>query len=155
MAPSKNNYLKNVTEILHFDSYVFNLTEGKKDSSLIKWSAKERYFTELLFPEGGVSDENLARFRSEVHKRITRPFSPIILALIALSSMLSGKFNRHGNYRNIVKATLVGVTFTLTTLMGYDLIERSQNYTPFLYVNYLLFLGITLRSLSANYRKKR
>jgi lipopolysaccharide export system permease protein len=151
----KYHYLKDTTEILHFDNYVFNLTEGKKDSSQVKWNAKERYFNELLFPEGGVSDENLARFRSEINKRITRPFSPIILALIALSSILSGKFSRHGNYKNIIKAITVGVAFTLITLLCYDLIERSIKYTAFLYINYLMFLVITLWSLTANYRKKR
>jgi mannose/fructose/N-acetylgalactosamine-specific phosphotransferase system component IID len=56
---------------------------------------------------------------------------------------------------DIIKAIAVGVAFTLLTLLCYDLIERSIKYTAFLYLNYLIFLAIALRSLTANYRKKR
>jgi lipopolysaccharide export system permease protein len=150
----KFNYKTLKTEILNFDNYVFNLTETQKSDDKMRWKPKERYLKELLEPNDDSTAEDLEKYRAEIHQRIIYPLLPIIFSAIALAFILRGKFNRRGNFVNIIAATAVATTFLVLTLTLFDAIESSATATPLLYLNLVLFLGICYVTLNENSRKK-
>lgn len=151
----KFNYADCKSEILNFDSYVFSLSENQKDSSAMRWKPKERYLHELIFPEDGIEESERAKYWAELNERFTYPLIPLILAIIALASILRGGFNRRGNIGNIVLAIILAVIFLGATMMSYNFIESSPKSTPILYLNFLIFFMLGIRMLGGNYRKKR
>ncbi len=150
----KFNYDTNKSEILDFDSYIFNLTESNKVDGSMRWKAKERYLHELINPEEGVEERVLKRFRTEIHQRFTYPLLPIILSMIALSCILRGSFSRRGNTPNIILSISLMSVFLGSTITIYKLIENSEQYVPILYANFIIFFIITYYILTENYRKK-
>ena len=142
------------SEILNFDNYVFNLTENKQTSHTPRWNAKERFFADLIDPEPDTDYLELEKYRAEVHRRITFPLFPIIFSLIALACILHGQFRRGGNSLNVLTAIAVVTVFLATTLTISDLITSAPGFIPLLYFNLALFIAVSLRFLTNNYRKK-
>lgn len=134
------SYDKNVTEILNFDSYVFNLTRDKNKDSQIVWKANERYFDELLNPQDDLDEKTRNKIRSEIHERIVYPLLPIVLVLIAGAGILYGDFNRRGNIRNLAMTIISGVIFMTLIIFSSELIEDSAKNTPFLYLVIITFI---------------
>lgn len=132
------------TEILSFDDYVFNLSDNK-DGAVDKrtFKPKERYFYEL-FNVKDASKEELAKYRSEIHQRITYPLMSFVLSLIALYSMIVPNFSRRGNFANIVFASFFAVLFLSTTITFYKIIEDKFYFIFLLYLNYFLFIAFFL-----------
>ncbi len=139
------NYEKNNSEILNFDSYVFNLTRDKGKDSQVQWKAKERYFHELINYEDDLDENRIKKIRSEIHERLTYPLLPIVLSMIATAAILFGDFSRRGNLKNIVFASLCGILFMVLNIVSYELIENSAKFTPFLYINLITALFIALK----------
>ncbi len=143
----KFNYDTKKSEILHFDNYVFNLTEGDENEDKLRWKSKERYLSELMNPEAEATEEDLARFRTEIHQRFTYPLLPIIFSIIALSCIMRGSFNRRGNNSNIVLAIFLSTFFLILTITIYSMMETSPKATILLYSNFILFFSAGLYSL--------
>lgn len=144
----------NKSEILNFDNYVFNLTEGKQTSKTPRWSAKERFFMDLLYPEPDADYLELEKFRSEIHQRITYVIFPIIFAMIALAAILHGQFRRKGTSANVIAAVIVAVIFLISTISICDLIGSAPGCVPLLYLNFALFIAVSLKFLTDNQHKK-
>lgn len=144
----KFNYNSRKSEILHFDNYVFNLTEGNESNDELYWKSKERYLSELTNPESKVHPDDLLKFRTEIHQRFTYPLLPIIFSVIALSCIMRGSFSRRGNTANIVLAICLSTTFLILTISIYNLMESSPKATILLYSNFLLFFIVGISSLS-------
>jgi lipopolysaccharide export system permease protein len=151
----KSNHAVQKTEILNFDDYVFNLSENQKGETAMRWKAKERYLPELTNPESDADEHELASFRSEIHQRFTYPLLPIVLTMIACACVLQGQFQRRGNASNLVMAVGLMVTFLGINLMTYNLLESSLKFAVLLYGNIALFLFISFRILTGNYRSKK
>ncbi len=150
----KFNNEDNKSEILNFDNYVFNLTEGKQNNRTPRWNAKERFLQDLLEPEADADYLELEKFRSEIHQRIVFTLFPIIFSLIALSCILHGQFSRKGTLPNVLMAIFLATVFLATTLTFCDLIASSPGCIPLLYLNVALFIAVSLKFLTNNYRKK-
>lgn len=151
----KYNYADQKTEILNFDNYVFNLTDNKTREERMRWKSKERFLDELMNPEEDTEEEDLARYKTEIHQRLTYPLLPIVFSIIALSCILKGGFSRRGNISNIVTAIFLATLFLVITIATYDLIESSPKFIPVLYINFVVFSLSGLWVLNSNYRKKR
>lgn len=150
----KFNHTDNKSEILNFDNYVFNLTEGKQTSHAPRWNAKERFVADLLDPEPDTDLFDLNKYYAEFHQRISVSLFPIIFALIALSAILHGQFSRHGNTPNILAAFIIVTVFLASSLTICDLIISNPHLVPLLYLNLILFAAVTTRFLTDNYHKK-
>lgn len=146
------------SDILNFDSYVFNLTSRQEITNKFRWKPKERYINELINPENDSSQRSLNRFRSEIHKRFTYPLLPIVFSIIALTCILRDNFSRKGNMSNIVLAVVLAISFLSTVMMSYDLIVSSPKYTALPYFIIILFSAVCLyfmnRSIHRNNRRK-
>jgi lipopolysaccharide export system permease protein len=66
---------------------------------------EEMYVTELLFPQA--EGDEAARLVAEGHNRITWPLYPLALTLLAVAVLLTGEFNRRGQWQRIVFVVLV------------------------------------------------
>ena len=151
----KFNYNDQKSEILHFDDYVFNLTETKEGQKTFSWKAKERYIHELLNPKEEVDKKKELKFWVEINERLIFPLLPILFSLISLASILRGSFNRRGNNSNIIFATIANVVFFTALMTSLNLIEKSKLLTPIPYIVILIFVVSSVMMLTSNYRKKQ
>jgi lipopolysaccharide export system permease protein len=142
------NEAKNKSEILNFDSYVFNLSEGGREKKMIYWKAKERFLPELLNPEYDINEEDVLKFKAEMHQRIIYPIINITFSLIALASMFYGNFSRSGVVKNIIFSIAASCCYLVINLVLFDLIESSVKFIPILYLNSLIFIIISIIFLS-------
>jgi lipopolysaccharide export system permease protein len=143
----KFNYKSKKTEILHFDSYVFNLTESQKSNKKTNWKPKELYLWELLNPSDEIDFFEREKYLAEIHQRFTYPLLPLMFALIAASCVLRGNFNRRGNLGNIILAILMVGIFLAFLFVSYDLITITSQMVPFLYLIFALFFCVCLKML--------
>ena len=152
----KLDYETNKSEILNFDNYVFNLTETQKNSDKSRWKARERYLHELLNPDPEEEPDfnDLEKYRTEIHQRLTYPLLSIIFSILALAFILRGSFSRHGNILNIVFAAATSVTFLILVMISYSMIESTPQMTPFLYLLFILFFLIGIKMLTENNQQK-
>jgi lipopolysaccharide export system permease protein len=146
----KFNYQNNKSEILNFDEYVFNLTEDKKINKSLHWKAKERYLSELFYPEDGIEKIDIGKFRVEIYQRFTYPLLPIVFVIISLGFILRGDFKRRGNSKNIILTILVSSLFLATTTAIYELIVSNPNFIILLFLNFFVFIGFGINLLIQN-----
>lgn len=150
----KFTYAERKSEILHFDDYVFNLTENQKIETSMHWKSQERYLQELINPEEGISPGELNKFRAEIHERFVYPLLSPIFTLIALAFILHGQFSRRGNLSNIVMGIIAATTFLVLNIVSFGLIESSPKFAAAPYLNCLIFAAISIKMLIQNYRQK-
>jgi lipopolysaccharide export system permease protein len=144
------------SDILHFDSYVINLKDSNQGEILLKWKANERYIDELLYPQSDSTPRDLREYLIEIHQRITYPLLSIVFTFIACAFILSGKFKRHGNFIHNIKAIGVAIIFVGILMGGYNVVEKSPNLAPLLYLNILFFMVMSFFMLkSKNINLKR
>lgn len=147
------------SEILNFDEYIFNLSESSSSTIATseRWKPKERYIHELLNPNkaDAADAKEVRKYRGELQQRITYPLMSIVLAAIALASMLRGNFSRYGNGMNIAIACAMAISFLIITITCYRLIEKNYYFIILLYINFGAFLGVSMSMLKYNYRFKK
>lgn len=149
----KFNYSTRKSEILKFDTYVVNLNDNKEVGiGKYIWKAKERYINELINPDDESSASDVIKYRVELHHRIVYPAISLILALIGTSFILNGKFNRRGNFISIISAIISGTIFVISTMMIYDIMEKSIKFAPLLYVNFFIFAIVGLITLKYDFQ---
>ncbi|MEI7670118.1 MAG: LptF/LptG family permease [Pseudomonadota bacterium] len=85
---------------LNFDQYTLDInfytTRGNDRSS----QPEELFLNSLLFPEN-VNEIEASRLMAEGHNRISWPLMPLALATTAAALLLSGEFNRRGQWKRI------------------------------------------------------
>lgn len=147
----RHNFKDNKEEILNFDDYVFNLTDGSKSNDRQKrWKAKERFIGELIKPNDDSEPSDLVQYKIELQQRITYPLMSLVLVMIALAFILRGDLNRRGNSANIALAVLFGIIFLGITITIYRLLETSFNLLPLLYLHFVFFFVASIYMLRAN-----
>ena len=137
-------------DILHFDSYVINLSDNSQSLPNIRWKANERYISELIHPDEDSSPQDLDNYYVELHQRITYPLLSLALALIVISTILSAKFSRYGNLMHSLKAVLLVVIFIGLFMAGVNLIEYSRKFTSVPYLTLLSFIILSFYRLKYN-----
>ncbi|MFN7180626.1 LptF/LptG family permease [Hyphomonas sp.] len=93
--------------ILEFDQYMFDLTDFMKEDSELILKASDKYLHELFFVDRKDYFQNKEAdgFLAEAHARLTTPLLNIVMALLAIVSVLGGDFSRQGYGRRIGLAT--------------------------------------------------
>jgi len=119
--------------VLAFERYTVELA-GNKAAAVRPREAEELYFHELL--AGG---RNLL---AEINLRLVTPLDALVLACIPLACLLSGDFNRRGQSRRILAATILAMVFEVVDLGVKNLASHALAALPLLYVETLLPMGI-------------
>ncbi len=100
--------------ILYFDRYTvdFNTVDQAQEE---RWREPRERFVHELFSPGDTLDDrrNLAIMRAEGHQRVASPLLALSFAMIALTALLAGEFNRRGQVRRILWATSAVIVLQL------------------------------------------
>lgn len=144
------NQDKSQLSFLGFDDYVVDISlfagEGGKRSR----EAKERYISELMFPEASATEHQRNEYRAEMHQRLTWPLYNFVLSALVLVLLTGGEFNRRGNWqRNAV--TLLVTLGTLAVAVGLtNIVIQYPGLTLVMYGFPLLLLVASLYVLQGD-----
>lgn len=133
---------------LKFDSY-------NVDLSFYTQAAQERvrkpeeYFLSELFAEAKARPERAGELLSEAHHRLIWPLYNLALALFAAAVLLSGEFNRRGQWRRIAGSILVALAAVAVGLSLQNIAARTPMLIPLLYLNVLAIAGAAWWLLAA------
>jgi lipopolysaccharide export system permease protein len=122
--------------VLSFDRYTVELAGNREASAARPRELDELYFHELL---AGTPTPNLV---AEMNLRLVTPLDAIVLAWIPLACLLSGDFNRRGQSRRILAATILAMLFEVIDLGTKNLAGHNLSMLPLLYVVTLLPIGL-------------
>ena len=122
--------------VLSFDRYTVELAGGKDAPGIRSREAEELYFHEL-FDAGGAPTR-----MAEAQLRLVTPLDALVFALIPLACLLPGDFNRRGQSRRILAATIAAMLFEVVDLGTKNLASHDLAAAPLLYLETALPIGI-------------
>jgi lipopolysaccharide export system permease protein len=101
-----------------FDRYAFDLSQFAGGAQAVKYSIRERYLWQLLFPSSKdqLFTEEAGQFRAELFDRLMGPLYPIAFVVIAFSYLGAPRTNRQSRTLSLV-AAICGVA--LLRLIGF------------------------------------
>jgi lipopolysaccharide export system permease protein len=106
-----------------FDRYAFDLSQFASGPQEIKYSIRERYLWQLLFPDpkDPLYREQPTQFRAELHDRLMAPFYPLAFAVIAFAYLGAPRTTRQSRTMSMLGAVggvgilrLLGFVSTVT-----------------------------------------
>ena len=128
--------------LLYFDKYALDLGHLAGPPGERWREPGERYLSELLNLTDGHDDvSNADRMMAEVHKRFSQPLHAFVLVLIALAGLLSGEFNRRGEWQRIAVVSGAALGFEISALALVPLVSKNPLLAPAMYL-IILFAGI-------------
>ena len=90
---------------------------------------------ELNHPEtSALNVRDSGKFLVEAQRRLSGPFTALSFALVALQSVLSGAFRRHGNLLRPLSAVLTVVALLAAQLAVANLAARSTVLLPLIWI---------------------
>jgi lipopolysaccharide export system permease protein len=95
-------------KILNFEKYTFDLGQFDKQRDTATRESSERFLDELLHPEANVTPAQRNKFFAEAHNRLSAPLYCLVFALIAVTALVGGTFNRRG-YGGRIALSMVAV----------------------------------------------
>ncbi len=121
--------------MLTFAENSIELTQGAKTAEQRFRDSSEMSISELLHPNPTlVNPRDFSKLRAEAHKRLSAPLTSLSFALVALVSVLTGGFRRHGGLLRIVTAVLIIVGLLAAELALYNLAARSTRLLPLVWL---------------------
>ena len=89
-----------------FDRYAFDLSQFAGTAQAVKYSIRERYLWQLLFPDpkDQLYIEQPDQFRAELHDRLMAPFYPIAFVVIAYAYLGAPRTTRQSRTLSILGA---------------------------------------------------
>ncbi|MBL8645498.1 MAG: LptF/LptG family permease [Rhodospirillaceae bacterium] len=122
--------------VLYFDTYALDLGQlGGAQGQ--RWpDNRERWTWELLSLDetDGVAPTEIGRMRAEAHQRLTSPFASLAYALLAAAWLLTGSFDKRGQWRRIGGAVLSVVVLQAAALGAMNATAKSPLLAPLMYV---------------------
>lgn len=142
--------------LLYFDRYSVDLGKvGQAQQN--RWrEPRERYISELLFPDNSPDDQAYAtRLYAEAHNRLTSPMLGFAYTLISLAALLSGEFNRRGQSRRVMAAILLSAMVQTGSIAMTNALIRWPKLAPAPYVAVALVILAALWWLSRSRHRPR
>lgn len=95
-----------------FDRYAFDLSQFSGGASVVKYSIRERYLWQLLFPDpkDPMYVEQPGQFRAELHDRMIAPLYPLAFVVLAFAYLGAPRTTRQSRTLSMIGAVAgVGV----------------------------------------------
>lgn len=102
---------------LYFDRYTVDLALVAGDAAPGAPDRRERYLSQLLNPEAGISEKFRGELRSELHQRLAWPLYNLAFTLIALGPLLAGEFSRRSRWTRVAVAATAMIAVQLAGIM--------------------------------------
>jgi lipopolysaccharide export system permease protein len=92
--------------MVRFDRYAFDLSQFSSGSQEIKYSIRERYLWQLLFPDpkDPLYLQQTGQFRAELHDRLIAPLYPLAFAVIAFAYLGAPRTTRQSRTMSLLGA---------------------------------------------------
>ncbi len=123
--------------VLSFERYTLDLAGINDAAGARDRQPDERYTGELLFP----GDRHDRSFTVELNMRLETPLAALAMALLPVLCLLPGEFNRRGQGRRVLLATVLAFVLEFDDIGLKNLSGRSDLAIPLLYLNVLLPLA--------------
>lgn len=125
-----------------FDRYAFDLSQFAGGQQAVKYSIRERYLWQLLFPDpkDPYYVEQPGQFRAELHDRLVAPLYPIAFVIIAFAYLGAPRTTRQSRSMSMLGA-VGGVT--ALRLIGFASTVFGAN-VPFMLVLQYLALAFSI-----------
>ena len=121
--------------VLTFAQNSVDLTQTGKVDDVRYRDVNEMSLAELSHPEtSALNARDSGKFLVEAQRRLSGPFTALSFALVALQSVLSGAFRRHGNLLRPLAAVLGVVALLAAQLAVANLAARSTVLLPLIWV---------------------
>ena len=121
--------------VLTFAENTIDLATTNKANETRYRDAAEMTTAELLDPPSSVFARDIGKLKVEGHRRLTTPLTAASFAMVALLSVLSGSFQRHGNVLRPLMAVLSVVGLLAVGLAIGNLAARQTSLIPLIYVH--------------------
>ena len=125
------------SQIIAFDKYAVDLDQFEKkiDEDGEDLKPRERYFSELVYPEATSKAfrQGPGKFRAELHERFSNPLYPIAFALIALAAVGQAHSTRQNRVQQVAIAFVVAAALRLGGLAMNNIVVIDAAATPVLY----------------------
>src|SRR6185312_3116906 len=94
------------TAMVSFQRYAFDLSQFAGGASAVKYSIRERYLWQLMFPDpkDPMLREQPGQFRAELHDRLVAPLYPIAFVVIAFAYLGAPRTNRQSRTLSMLGA---------------------------------------------------
>jgi lipopolysaccharide export system permease protein len=126
--------------IVLFDRYAFDLSQFASGPRNIKYSVRERYLWQLIWPDPNDPQFKAqpGQFRAEFHDRILAPIYPFAFVVIAYAFLGAPRTTRQSRIWSII-AVIAGVS--ALRLIGFASTVLAVNYPSALLVPYVAVAG--------------
>jgi lipopolysaccharide export system permease protein len=110
--------------MVRFDRYAFDLSQFSTGSQEIKYSIRERYLWQLLFPDpkDPLYVQQPGQFRAELHDRLIGPLYPLAFVVIAFAYLGAPRTTRQSRTMSLLGAItgvgLLRLTGFVSTVFG-------------------------------------
>ena len=123
-----------------FDRYAFDLSQFAGGAQAVKYSIRERYLWQLLWPDPNdpLYIEQPGQFRAELHDRLMAPLYPIAFTIIAFAYLGAPRTNRQSRTVSMIGA-IGGVG--LLRLIGFVSTVFGANFPWVLALQYIALIG--------------
>ena len=124
--------------VLTFAENSIDLSSGTKNGEQRYRDAAEMSIPELLNPPPNIAARDVGKLQVEAHRRLAAPLTAASFALLALLSVLTGAFRRHGNVLRPLIAVLSVVGLLALGLAIGNLAARQVSLIPLMWVHAIL-----------------
>ena len=139
--------------MLNFERYTMDLGEFGQSGGDRWREPRERFIDELFNPVDRREERMRAKFLSEAHGRIVSPLFTFALVMIGLAALLSGSFNRRGQWRRVLAAIAAAVVFEAVGLFLVNATAKSSQLIPLMYLHPALTIGAAMLFLRRGLRR--
>ena len=124
--------------LLTFSENVINLAEAASGDDHSR-DDSEVSIHELLHPAPGeIRPQDIPKWRAEAHRRLSAPITAVSYALVALASVLTGGFRRHGGFARPLIGVGITVALIALGLSVNNLASRNSVFIPLIWVQAIL-----------------
>ena len=121
--------------VLTFQQNTIDLTQNSKGDDVRYRDVNEMSMGELLHPEtSALNARDAGKFLVEAARRLSAPLTAASFAMVALLSVLTGTFRRHGNVMRPLTAVMSVVTLLALQLAVANLAARSTALMPLVWI---------------------
>ncbi len=132
--------------VLYFDSYTVDFGTAGGENTDRTADYRERAVFELLTlkAEDGFTPREVGRMRAEAHQRLVGPLTCFSFVLAALSFLLTGNFDKRGQFLRVCGAVAALVGLEAAGLAAGDFVGRNPDSAALMYLVGLLPTAVGL-----------
>ena len=121
--------------VLTFTENSIDLNTGTKTGEVRYRDSAEMSLAELMNPESALNSRDVGKLLVEANRRLSAPFTAASFALVALLSVLTGAFRRHGSVVRPLMAVGAVVALLAVGLAVANLAARQTVLIPLIWVH--------------------